>query len=234
MSYILEALKKEQAGQGHLPSLQSTPVPVAIETRTHSIAWGILLTLAIFAALLAGYWLGQNNHQGLYQQPLTRQNNTGVQASQQAPQQVVQQAVQQTLQQGAEITIQESLRSEKVAQNKVPPSSEKIAAEAYFEHPPVTVQEQLIVSANAQPKKNVNLDFKVQASDGVSEDLLARFQSAIDETEDNSLAAQSDASRIDESGLAFDNSGVTPLHAMPDWVQQGVPELLFELHIFCQ
>ena len=64
MSYILEALKKEQTGQGQTPSLQTHSVPVAIETRSASIAWGVLLTLAIFSALLAGYWLGQNNHQG--------------------------------------------------------------------------------------------------------------------------------------------------------------------------
>ncbi|WDE12995.1 general secretion pathway protein GspB [Thalassomonas haliotis] len=235
MSYILEALKKEQPGQGQAPTLQSAPVPVAIETRSASIAWGVLLTLAIFAALLAGYWLGQNNQQG---QVLT--------ANQQAlPQAQIQAAA--SLSADIQAQALKPASNKPVAETATVPAtkgalavnsgSEKIAAESYFEHPPViqkkeaAEQAQLLVSA--EKPKQLPLAFKVAAQEGISDDLLARFQSAIDETGNAALEENSEDEGVaPETSLVAGESGVTPLGNMPLWVQQGIPDLQFELHIF--
>ncbi|WDE04241.1 general secretion pathway protein GspB [Thalassomonas viridans] len=234
MSYILEALKKEQTGQGQTPTLQSSPVPVAIETRSASIGWGVLLTLAIFAALLAGYWLGQNNQQGqvvtVAHAPVTH-----IPAAQ-APAVQVQPAV-EAKEKAVATPAQVEPAPVKAPVLAAANSSEKIAAERYFEHPPVkqetqkTAEPQLVVSA--EKPKQLPLDFKVQAEEGVSDDLLARFQSAFDETGDTGLeedVVDEDAGL--DASLSAGDSGVTPLGSMPLWVQQGIPDLQFELHIF--
>jgi type II secretory pathway predicted ATPase ExeA len=72
----------------------------------------------------------------------------------------------------------------------------------------------------------VKLDdnYKVEAVEGVSDDLLARFQSAIDETQDNS------SQQVD---VSHDTDGeIKSLTQMPTWVQNGVPNLLVEQHIY--
>ncbi|WP_281556284.1 general secretion pathway protein GspB [Thalassomonas sp. RHCl1] len=236
MSYILEALKKEQTSQGQTPTLQSAPVPVAIETRSASIGWGVLLTLAIFAALLAGYWLGQNNQQAQVlpanHQPLS-----------QAPGQVdiISDNKGQTAQALTPVPSEPVAEAATVpAINSAPPvnnSNEKIAAESYFEHPPVKQkvekpsEPQMVVSA--EKPKQLPLDFKVAPQAGVSDDMLARFQSAIDETGNNGFDENSDAQEGDADDMSSAAaSGVTPLGNMPLWVQQGIPDLQFELHIF--
>ncbi|UUO22758.1 DUF2075 domain-containing protein [Colwellia sp. M166] len=74
-----------------------------------------------------------------------------------------------------------------------------------------------------RPQKSVATNFIVEAEDGVSEELLASFQSAIEETKqsDNPLEQ-----------VKVDNSDVLPLTQMPTWVQDGVPSLEFEMHIY--
>lgn len=67
-------------------------------------------------------------------------------------------------------------------------------------------------------------DFVVEAVDGVSDELLASFQSAIAETK-----------QVDESAeLAEDESktSLVSLAKMPTWVQDGVASLQFEMHIY--
>ncbi len=78
--------------------------------------------------------------------------------------------------------------------------------------------------SSQSPSSAVNKDFVVEATDGVSDELLASFQSAIEETK------QFDDASEQESQQA--NSGLTPLTQMPVWVQDGVPSIQFEMHIY--
>ncbi len=82
------------------------------------------------------------------------------------------------------------------------------------------------------------LTFDATAVDGVSNDLLARFKSAIQaeneqgqksiDTVDNIADADSVANEI----LQQEALQVRPISQMPAWVQQGVPTLSFEQHIY--
>ncbi len=52
---------------------------------------------------------------------------------------------------------------------------------------------------------------------------MASFQSAIEQTK------QSDEQ---QTNVTADNSELIPLSQMPTWVQNGVPSLAFEMHIY--
>ena len=69
-------------------------------------------------------------------------------------------------------------------------------------------------------------NYQVEAVDGVSDDLLARFQAAIDETKGAS------ANELKTGGTQTVNSEIKSLTQMPTWVQEGVPSLRFEQHIY--
>ena len=69
--------------------------------------------------------------------------------------------------------------------------------------------------------------FQVQAEDGVSDELLARFQSAIDETSESDEPAD-----ISDINKASDEQYVRSLTDMPQWLQDEIPALKFEMHIF--
>ena len=71
-------------------------------------------------------------------------------------------------------------------------------------------------------------NYQVESVDGVSDDLLARFQAAIDDTE-NSVNHQNDAERSQGQVIEQD---IKPLSQMPAWVQKGIPNLTFEQHIY--
>jgi hypothetical protein len=126
----------------------------------------------------------------------------------------------------------------------------------------------LVVSANkpssrnnkalsSQVKSNTEVDYQVTKVDGVSNDLLARFQAAIDETEtknetrgsqesDNQATEsyQDDSSRSDNqlssefsdaNSLAFDMNeaaNIKPLSQMSQKIQNALPSLQFEQHIY--
>lgn len=69
-------------------------------------------------------------------------------------------------------------------------------------------------------------DFVVEAMDGVSDELLASFQSAIEETK-QPITSQN-RNQMDENT----DSSVSSLTQMPAWVQDGVPSIQFEMHIY--
>lgn len=75
-----------------------------------------------------------------------------------------------------------------------------------------------------QPEKKVMPNnFVVEAEEGVSDALLASFQSAIEET-------KQDKQDVEEPTV--DTSDLLPLTQMPTWVQDGVPSIAFEMHIY--
>lgn len=67
-------------------------------------------------------------------------------------------------------------------------------------------------------------DFEVKATGDVSDDLLARFQSAIEETKPNQAASFTSTEN--------ETSEVQAISQMPAWVQDGIPALQFEMHIY--
>jgi type II secretory pathway predicted ATPase ExeA len=66
----------------------------------------------------------------------------------------------------------------------------------------------------------------VNAVDGVSDDLLARFQSAIDETEQ-----ESSSDKVTDQNEELEVN-VPTLSDMPTWVQNDLPSISFEQHIY--
>ncbi|MCJ8319094.1 MAG: AAA family ATPase [Colwellia sp.] len=68
--------------------------------------------------------------------------------------------------------------------------------------------------------------FRVNAVDGVSDELLARFQSAIDETANEKTVdyQSSEGKQLTQT--------IPTLSKMPTWVQEGVPKLEFDQHIY--
>jgi len=87
--------------------------------------------------------------------------------------------------------------------------------------------EQLII--NGDKKITEPVDFSTSADslddiDGVSPELLALFKEAVNETEDESTA--------NESKNILSTEDVKPITQMPNWVQNGVPSLSFEQHIY--
>jgi type II secretory pathway predicted ATPase ExeA len=95
-------------------------------------------------------------------------------------------------------------------------------------------QESLVSDNNAysdDAQQNVvnsvaeNQDYSVDATEGVSDDLLARFQSAIEETKPSD-SNSSVSSQVDNA------KDLSSLAQMPGWVQDGVPSIAFDMHIY--
>jgi len=82
------------------------------------------------------------------------------------------------------------------------------------------------LEVTAAVKSSEGKDYQVEAVAGVSDDLLARFQAAIADTKDLSSASTTVAAE------PFEESSIKPLTQMPSWVQNGVPSLTFEQHIY--
>jgi len=82
------------------------------------------------------------------------------------------------------------------------------------------------LSANEKEVKTV--EYKVEAVEGVSDDLLARFQDAIIETRSETKNTAQDVNK--KTTTEVDN--IQSLTQMPQWVQDGIPTLHFEQHIY--
>jgi hypothetical protein len=78
------------------------------------------------------------------------------------------------------------------------------------------------VNTNTKVKEKLS----VNAVDGVSDDLLARFQSAIDETE--AVSSSGNSSDVNE----IVEVDVPALSDMPTWLQNELPSISFEQHIY--
>ena len=90
--------------------------------------------------------------------------------------------------------------------------------------------EQKVISAELNrkvtPDSQAEENYQIEAVEGVSDDLLALFQTAMEETKEQPVTlAKTDT-------LAKANSDIQPLTQMPAWVQNGVPNLQVEQHIY--
>lgn len=94
-------------------------------------------------------------------------------------------------------------------------------------------REQKVISVKAKaddavPNEPPIVDnYKVEAVEGVSDDLLAVFQAAIDETQDKPINTT-----VEIESQPTIKHDIQPLTQMPAWVQNGVPNLQVEQHIF--
>ena len=86
-----------------------------------------------------------------------------------------------------------------------------------------TTQQKPVKNLAPKVKKVTPNNYVVEAEEGVSDALLASFQSAIEETKQSDNTVEK---------VKVDNSDVLPLTQMPAWVQDGVPSLAFEMHIY--
>ena len=77
----------------------------------------------------------------------------------------------------------------------------------------------------AQPKIIPDTNYKVNSVDGVSDAFLARFQSAIDETSHEDSAQE-------KSSKQTYTTPIVPLTDMPSWLQESIPNLDFDMHIY--
>lgn len=104
-------------------------------------------------------------------------------------------------------------------------------------------EETLLVSGekNSPPHESSrDTNYKVSEVEGVSSDLLARFQAAIDETStENTSSSQSKDARVDNNPNTYDlpinsNEEVAfkSLTQMPQQLQDALPSLHFEQHIY--
>jgi type II secretory pathway predicted ATPase ExeA/nitrate/TMAO reductase-like tetraheme cytochrome c subunit len=120
--------------------------------------------------------------------------------------------------------------------------------------PTPTVQQNIAPTTNLTYENNNQIDegtttnFDVDTVEGVSDDLLARFKKAMDETNttgvesvnttDSSaqldVTATSNKQRQTGRDVQYNDSDsrIPALASMPNWVQQGVPPLAFEQHIY--
>ncbi|SET87472.1 AAA family ATPase [Thalassotalea agarivorans] len=74
---------------------------------------------------------------------------------------------------------------------------------------------------------NASQTFTVEAVDGVSDEMMTLFQNAMEETDNGN--EESDEVAVSELS---NESDVTPLSQMPTHVQEAVPSLAFEMHMY--
>ena len=192
-----------------------------------------LIASILFIVLIAGFWLGQKD------QPLVTsrgelEKEVG-QITEKSAEQIAEKAVDKNLEEASLTNTQPQdlqqleLRGEAEEKTITSNSSDKVAVltpEISLKKPP----EQKVVSAklnrvDTQAGK-VDGSYQVEAAEGVSDDLLARFKAAIDETKDQTTSSQ----QAEVSNSVDDE--IEPLTQMPAWVQNGVPNLHFEQHIY--
>jgi len=181
-------------------------------------------TAAIGLVLFAGYWLGQ----GQFQLPNVNQQKT-----------LIAQPTELVAPLEDKATVEDSLSVQPLTAKTEAPKAETTNTETTV---PVEVtsvkeaQQQVINQPVVVKKTKESLtqnsaiehkeDYQVEAVEGVSEDLLARFQAAIDNTKDSSNKAETT-----ELSQGVDGE-IKPITQMPTWVQEGLPSLRFEQHIY--
>lgn len=113
-------------------------------------------------------------------------------------------------------------QKDNVALLSKPENVNKIPAEVYSQ--PNTIDNSVVRKGVAIAEKQVDKNIELKAVEGVSEELLNRFKEAI-ETDDVH----------NEAFEPFINSNVQNINSiekMPLWVQNGVPTLQFDMHIY--
>jgi type II secretory pathway predicted ATPase ExeA len=178
----------------------------------------VFMTSLLFVVLIAGFWLGQK-------EPLLLVNS---ELAEKAALEKIVVDVQVEPEQPVTLTkVPEEKLTSSNSTNKADDSvKEVIVKKSVVEEKPE------LIAVSAEPKaavKNTSKPdniYKVEAVEGVSDDLLARFQAAIDETQKQPTSPDNAEASSNVEGE------IKPLTQMPAWVQNGVPNLQVEQHIY--
>jgi type II secretory pathway predicted ATPase ExeA len=203
-----------------------------------------LAASALVGVLVIGYWLGQakNTHVSIetlpsvHQEKLSEQDINKVlpidaekseeQALEMVP--VKQNKIKKTTLETPQIVVGGEKKAETV-EKIIIPFEEKIPVSDVIESKRTAkpMSKTKVVSSSKQEIDQNN--YQVEAVDGVSDDLLARFQAAIEETENTTNIESKSLKAKQEQSI---NSDIKSLTQMPAWVQKAVPSLRFEQHIY--
>lgn len=131
----------------------------------------------------------------------------------------------------AEVAVDEStkefvIKSDGDIKRAVELSNDKVAIVEEITTKDTSADDSVTEVANVKIKAEAKDKFSVEAVDGVSDDLLSRFQSAIDDTEQEPTVAS------DDQNNKRAEITVPTLADMPTWVQNDLPSLSFEQHIY--
>ena len=179
----------------------------------------------LILVLFSGFWLGQKQDHQL-QVPSSKQQEELVVKPVTLPSQPETVVAAEEILPMKEATAQqqstpapEVVIAQKVVSAQPPASNQKTSIQ------PVKPQQAAVeLAQNSEFLQKEN--YQVEAVDGVSDDLLARFQAAIDDTKG------SDASQTEVAQTQAEVTDIKPLTQMPAWVQKGIPSLKFEQHIY--
>lgn len=195
--------------------------------------------IGLIAVLAFGVWWGSSQFQNAIPEPLAANNKPLASAKERSLD------TQTPLKQAEEPTIA-TLNSDRSQLNMVASLSNAVKLPINSNDQAQGIESDTVQQANLEPvhpltdkvlpemekslKKANKLDkdnFVVTKQDGVSDELLASFQSAIEQTKP--VLQNESANENDQMG---DNRELLPLTQMPTWVQDGVPKLAFEMHIY--
>lgn len=247
------SLETEKLDVTATPSSTTSPQSV-VHTSNISISWGILLFIAIMSALVLGFWLGQQNS-------LSNGNNSPEVAAITVLDNVSASSLDTRKESaggpskgaGDPLVIEQKTSVAQTINAQTPRSSTSQRnpnpAEFFFENPPLeTANKKPLNSPNeiaatietTESIKPENIaEFTaddLKAVDGISNELLAKFKTALTET-----ATQPDdlieENSVDDGFSYNKNSAdpyrsVKPLSDMPERLQDQLPSLQFEQHIF--
>jgi len=223
MSYILDALKKQQgdsstANQQAVNFQTSAPAP-----SSNMLLWGVLLTAAIFLALLAGFWMGQQTtNPQVMNAPISK---TQVQSTQTI-----------TAQASGEENSQENASTSQV---RAPKPLQ--GAERYFQAPPqkkassqakqdeTLESKPLILGANTDrvfengELKSPSAPKAEESLEGISPSLLAKFEAAVSDTPIEEVERQS---------APASESSIQDISQLPIATQNSITPFAFDMHIY--
>jgi hypothetical protein len=216
MSFILQALNKQQSSVTDATKSQhANQAQLTSNPPTSFIGWGILLTLAIFIALILGYWLGAQQ----------------TQVNDPAQVELAPSYHEQTRLDG---TVSVKPATVTAAAIEVVAHSDSEIVEHYFDNPdayqqPISASsnnQALAVKPIAQPPNHA-LTLSVQAAQGVSDELLSRMQVAISETGSNASAQPVTTATNHLPELA-----IASIAELPATVKNALPSIHFTMHIY--
>ncbi|MCI2283178.1 AAA family ATPase [Colwellia sp. MSW7] len=207
-----------------------------------------LAACVLFAVLLTGFWLGQ--HESPQQVP---EDTASAVSNELVKEQPTVQAKEPLEKTNEKILNDQLPQPRPIEQLVVSSEKQKRPEDTILTPVKATVEVASTESVDLLPEKNTSAEpkvveniapkpkpkpkpepeqeiaqknYQVEAVEGVSEDLLARFQAAIDDTKKTSPKARK------PEPIPTADSGVKSLTQMPAWVQEGIPSLRFEQHIY--
>jgi general secretion pathway protein A len=102
---------------------------------------------------------------------------------------------------------------------------------------PAVIDEQVVFSGKTKASSEKDITYKVNPVEGVSDDMLARFQSALDESiidhsTDNKVADKAATNELAEKPHATVKNSSNENTATPDWAKGKLKGLDFQMHIY--